>query len=85
MWVSFVMIPVPTNMLGRRLAWIVLYANPMYGYVSTYRKILGPQTCDAWSPWNWTMLRPSVAASVVIFFLGIFYFRRTERRFADSA
>jgi len=84
MWVSFVMIPVPANMLGRRLAWIVLYGNPMYGYVSTYRKILVPNV-ETWSPWNWKMLAISVAASVVIFFLGIFYFRRTERRFADIA
>ena len=56
MWVSFVMIPVPGNMLGRKMAWVVLYANPMYGYVSTYRKILVPNV-EMWSPWNWTMIR----------------------------
>jgi len=84
MWVSFVMIPVPGGMLGRKMAWVVLYANPMYGYVSTYRKILVPNV-EMWSPWNWTMLASSVGMSVAFFLLGIFYFRRTERRFADIA
>ena len=40
---------------------------------------------DLMSPWRPGMLICSLVMSVAIFFLGIFYFRRTERQFADIA
>lgn len=81
MWVSFVMLPMPDNWLHRPLGKLLMYGNPMYGFVATYRKIF-LDFDRGWSPW---MLVTSCAASVVMFVVGIFYFRRTERRFADIA
>ena len=49
--------------------------------MSTVRKVLLGQDYG-WNPWH---LVYSVAVTVVIFFFGMFYFRRTERRFADIA
>jgi lipopolysaccharide transport system permease protein len=36
-------------------------------------------------PWNLTALGISTVSSVAILAYGLFYFRRTERRFADIA
>jgi lipopolysaccharide transport system permease protein len=82
MWLSFVMIPVPKQLIGRKLGYVVYYANPMYGLISAYRKVLLRDFDNGWNPWSVVI---SVVAAFVIFFLGIFYFRRTERRFADIA
>jgi lipopolysaccharide transport system permease protein len=51
--------------------------NPMAGVVLGFRSaLLG-------SPANWTLIRISLAMSLVLFFCGLFIFRRMERRFAD--
>jgi homopolymeric O-antigen transport system permease protein len=56
-----------------------LSLNPMFGIVAAYRSaILGLD-------WNLTSLTISMASTVVLFVFAIFYFRRTERRFADFA
>jgi len=81
MWVSFVMIPVPDGMLKSPKWHFLFYLNPMYGQVCAYRKVLLGLD-RGWSPSQYAC---SVAVSVAVFFLGIFYFRRTERRFADIA
>jgi lipopolysaccharide transport system permease protein len=36
-------------------------------------------------PWDFTALAISSGVSVLLFFFGLFYFRKTERRFADIA
>ena len=79
---AVVMIPVPPQIAARKLRYVVFYANPMYGLISAYRKVLLSDFDNGWNPWS---LVVSVVAAFVIFFLGIFYFRRTERRFADIA
>ena len=57
----------------------ILAINPMYGIIEAFRSsILG-------TPWNLTTLAISSASSLLIFILGLFYFRRIERRFADIA
>lgn len=84
MWLSFVMIPFPANWAKNWKGQLLLHANPMYGYIATYRKILVPNA-DVLSPWSWSMLASSILFSVGFFVLGIFYFRRTERKFADIA
>ncbi len=81
MWVSFVMIPLPDAWTNRSWVQALMYANPMYGVISTYRKIF-LDLDKGWNPWH---LVSSIVAAVVIFALGLFYFRRTERRFADIA
>jgi lipopolysaccharide transport system permease protein len=81
MWVSFVMFPVPGSWLDKPKFQFLFYLNPMYGQVTAYRKaLLGLD--HGWNPRHFAC---SVVLSVAVFFLGIFYFRRTERRFADIA
>jgi lipopolysaccharide transport system permease protein len=55
----------------------VISINPMAGLVENYHAaVLG-------TPWNWTALAISSVVSVFLFVLGLYYFRKTERRFAD--
>ncbi len=57
----------------------VLALNPMFGLVTAYRSaILG-------YPWDFNCLLISSISAVATFVFAIFYFRRTERAFADFA
>src|SRR5947209_4069362 len=83
MYVSFIMIPAPQSWL--RKWWFVAagYANPLYGIVSGYRRVLigiGPE-----QGWDVRYLLSSAVLTLAIFTFGLFFFRRTERRFADIA
>ena len=80
-WLTFVMFPVPDVFL-RSAKWNALLAvNPMYGIVSAVRKVLLDSN-HGWNPWH---LVYSVVVTLAVFVFGTFYFRRTERRFADIA
>jgi lipopolysaccharide transport system permease protein len=58
---------------------LVLALNPMFGIVTAYRSaILG-------TPWNGATLAISVTSALLLFVYSLFYFRKTERRFADVA
>ncbi|HEX8911861.1 MAG TPA: ABC transporter permease [Humisphaera sp.] len=81
MWLSFVMIPVPQSWLESSKWKYLFYCNPVYGIVSTYRRVL-MNLEYGWSPWY---LVSSIGITLAVFVLGLFYFRRTERRFADLA
>jgi homopolymeric O-antigen transport system permease protein len=60
-------------------AQMILSLNPMFGIVSAFRSaILG-------SEWNLPSLAISTATALGAFLFAVFYFRRTERRFADFA
>jgi lipopolysaccharide transport system permease protein len=66
----------PPELLPARLH-PVLALNPMFGLIDGCRSaVLG-------TPWHPLTLAISSASSVVLFALGLFYFRKTERRFAD--
>jgi lipopolysaccharide transport system permease protein len=68
----------PEEMLTHRYQWILAF-NPMYGIVSAYRwAILGMD-------WNFPVLAISTVSALGLFVFALFYFRRTERRFADFA
>jgi lipopolysaccharide transport system permease protein len=55
----------------------ILSLNPMFGLIDGCRSaVLG-------TPWHLPSLAISASSSLVLFVLGIYYFRRTERRFAD--
>lgn len=57
----------------------VLALNPMFGLITAYRSaILGYR-------WDFNCLLISSVSAVVTFLFAIFYFRRTERAFADFA
>ncbi len=68
----------PARMIGPR--WrIILSLNPMFGIVDAYRSaILGVG-------WNFASLAISTASALGLFAFSLFYFRKTERRFADFA
>jgi lipopolysaccharide transport system permease protein len=84
MWLSFVAIP-PSIIAGFTWKWLFAL-NPMYSVVAGYRKaLLGHKLTDEQIGWDWRYMALSVAMSVGLFLLGLFYFRRTERRFSDIA
>jgi len=57
--------------------WLAL--NPFAGIIHSFRAaILG-------EPWNFIQLGSSIVLCCVLFVLGLFYFKRVERRFADIA
>ena len=68
----------PVSMVPKRYQWL-LGLNPMVGIIDGFRAaILG-------KPWNLPMLGMSIVIGGSFFVLGMFYFRKTERRFADIA
>ena len=64
--------------LGER--WSMLYSlNPLAGVIDGFRwAVLGGE-----SPLHWPSLALSVFLTLFLLFLGIYYFRKTERLFAD--
>jgi lipopolysaccharide transport system permease protein len=68
----------PMTQVSARHQWL-LALNPMTGMVEGYRSaILG-------KPWNFTALAISSVCAGAWFVFGLFFFRRTERNFADIA
>jgi len=66
------------SMIPAKYHWF-LALNPMFGLVSAYRSaILGVE-------WHFQSLVISTASALITFLVAIYYFRRTERRFADFA
>ncbi len=77
MWVSFV----PMNVdeaIPKHYQWLLAF-NPLFGVFDAYRSAMFGLP---WRPWH---LVSSVLLSIVLLLLGLFYFRKTERRFADLA
>jgi lipopolysaccharide transport system permease protein len=66
----------PISMVPERFQWLVAL-NPLAGIIETSRALLVGR------PVPWEALGISCAATVVIYVLGLVYFQRTERRFAD--
>jgi len=82
MYASFVAFP--PSIVGPK--WrIVLALNPMYGIVTAWRKLILGGAPDAITGWDPLFLVTSIAITAVLLLLGLFYFRRSERRFADIA
>ena len=66
------------NVLSPRTQ-MVLSLNPLFGIVSAFRPaILG-------TSWNFATLGISTTTAVGLFICAVYYFRRTERHFADVA
>jgi lipopolysaccharide transport system permease protein len=66
----------PISMVPERYQWLVAL-NPLAGIIETTRALL------VGGPLPWEALSISCAVIVVVYFLGLWYFQRTERRFAD--
>jgi lipopolysaccharide transport system permease protein len=66
----------PASIAGK-YSWI-LAVNPMTGVIKAARgSILGTE------PVNWLLLGLSFIATMIIFVIGIIFFKKTERYFAD--
>lgn len=69
----------PLEMFDAKWHWL-LAINPMAGIIEGYRSAVFVD-----QPWNFTALGVSTLSTLVVFFFGCYYFRSTERRFADIA
>ena len=76
MYVSPVIYPV--SLVPAKWQWL-LAINPMAGIIDGYRSSLLGQ------PWNLLTLSISALSAILMLVYGLFYFRKTERRFADVA
>jgi lipopolysaccharide transport system permease protein len=67
----------PTSIAPEKWRWL-LSLNPMAGFIEAHRAvILGHQAI------NWESFGISVILTLIIFTLGVAYFKSTERFFAD--
>jgi lipopolysaccharide transport system permease protein len=75
-WMFVSPVAYPLEVVPER--WRLLYAlNPMVGPIGGCRSALLGE------PFAWGTIAVSTASSIALLFLGIAYFRRVERRFAD--
>jgi lipopolysaccharide transport system permease protein len=76
LWMFASPVAYPTTRMSESVR--LIYAiNPMVGIISGYRSVL------LGSPWEPGCVVVSAVSSILIFLLGLTYFRKTERRFAD--
>jgi lipopolysaccharide transport system permease protein len=77
-WMLLSPVIFPVSIVPAKFQWI-LSLNPMCGIIDGFRAaLLG-------MPWQPGQLAISTVAAVALFAWGLFYFRKTERRFADIA
>lgn len=75
-WLYITPVIFPVSLVPERWQWL-LYVNPMTGLVEGFRSaFLG-------KPFDIPGLAISFAVAIVIFLLGVAYFEKVERRFAD--
>lgn len=68
----------PVEILPERLEWLI-YLNPIAGFVQAHRASVMALPID------WFGLGISVVVSLLLLIIGLFYFARVERHFADVA
>jgi lipopolysaccharide transport system permease protein len=75
-WMYITPVIFPVSLVPERWQWL-LYLNPMTGLVEGFRSaFLG-------KPFDWGGLGISFAIAIAIFLIGVAYFEKVERRFAD--
>lgn len=67
----------PVSLIPSRFQWLI-YLNPMAGVISLARSALLGTTSV-----NWPLIGLSAISAIVLFVIGLTYFRKTERFFAD--
>jgi homopolymeric O-antigen transport system permease protein len=77
MWLFITPVIYPTSIIPERFRFLVAL-NPAAGIIETFRAIFLP-TRDI----DWQLLSISLIATIIIFFIGLTYFRKTEKVFAD--
>ncbi len=75
-WLFATPVIYPASMVPNQWRWLI-NLNPMAGLITGIRSSLLNQ------PMSWTDMAVSGAVSVALFVIGIVYFRKMERRFAD--
>lgn len=75
-WMFLTPVIYPPSIVGSKLEFLIHF-NPMTGIVTGFRAAILNQ------PMNWPSLGISLAISGLFFFMGTFYFSRSENRFAD--
>ena len=83
MWLSFIQMPTPESIQNSGKWQVLLTLNPMYGIVSAFRAAITGETAAV--GFRWMYLASSIVIACGVFVLGLFYFRKTEKRFADIA
>jgi lipopolysaccharide transport system permease protein len=79
MWISAVVFPFKGVAALNNHQWI-LHFNPLFGIIDAFRSCMFPGW--GWRPWH---LLSAILWTAAILAFGLFYFRKTERRFADIA
>ncbi|MEO6435308.1 MAG: ABC transporter permease [Tepidisphaeraceae bacterium] len=87
MWLSAVVYPYKSIFISPETAtspaknyeWLLLF-NPFFGIIDAFRSCMFAGW--GWRPWH---LLSSIIWTIAILVFGLFYFRKTERRFADIA
>jgi len=77
-WIYVTPVIYPVSAVPEKYRWL-LALNPMAGIIDGYRAALLSR------PFDWSTLGISAGVTAGALVLGMFYFRKTERRFADVA
>jgi lipopolysaccharide transport system permease protein len=76
LWMFATPVVYPASLVPERWQWL-LYLNPMTGIIEGFRSAFLGQ------PFNLTAIAVSLVMAIVLFLIGVFYFEKVERRFAD--
>lgn len=67
----------PTSIMRPSLRYLIAI-NPVVGVIETIRTVISGGSVS-----NWQLILISMVSSIIIFFVGLYYFKLTERFFAD--
>ncbi len=75
-WMFATPVVYPASLVPEQWRW-VMFLNPMTGFIEGFRSVfLG-------RPFDWPSIAVSLAAACIVFVVGVAYFEKVERRFAD--
>jgi len=77
-WMAISPVGYPLDPRRQWIRWL-LRLNPMYGIINAFRSALLKQH------WDFPGLAIAISEVAAILFFGLYYFKKTERRFADIA
>lgn len=75
-WMYATPVVYPASLFPEKWQW-VLFLNPMAGLIEGFRSAFLAR------PFDWTGIAISMSVATAVFVLGVFYFEKMERRFAD--
>lgn len=76
LWMYMTPIVYPLSLVPLRYVWLYKL-NPMVGIIEGYRSALFNY------PFEWSIIGWSAVVSIIVFFVGFFIFKKSERMFAD--